>query len=184
VVGAREGVGLGHEFLAHLERARLFLHVIDATEDCDERFRVIDRELAAYGAGLADRPQLVVLNKIDLEPTPSFAVDDPRIAAVVRVSAATGAGIDELVRSLFAFVPAAATGPAPRVGVGELVEHLVYRPQSSRRRPFRIFRTDRGYRVTGRGVDFEDETLHAALREAGARPGDAVEVGDEIYEYA
>jgi GTP-binding protein len=66
VEGASEGVGLGDEFLAHLERARLFLHVIDVTEDVEERFRAIDRELAAYGAGLAERPQLVVLNKTDL----------------------------------------------------------------------------------------------------------------------
>ena len=68
--GASEGVGLGHEFLAHLERARLFLHVIDVTEDVDERFHAIDRELAAYGAGLAERPQIVVLNKIDLVAEP------------------------------------------------------------------------------------------------------------------
>ena len=67
IEGASEGIGLGHEFLAHLERARLLLHVIDASEgDADERYGVIDRELAAYGAGLGERPQLVVLNKSDL----------------------------------------------------------------------------------------------------------------------
>ena len=64
--GASEGVGLGDEFLAHLERARLFLHVIDSTEDPEARFAAIDRELEAYGAGLAERPQVVVLNKVDL----------------------------------------------------------------------------------------------------------------------
>ena len=52
IEGASEGVGLGHEFLAHLERARLLVHVIDATEDDpDGRFRAIDHELAEYGAG-------------------------------------------------------------------------------------------------------------------------------------
>src|SRR5207302_6274731 len=67
IEGASEGVGLGHEFLAHLERARLLLHVIDVSEgDAAERWRVIDSELAAYGAGLDERPQAVVLNKIDL----------------------------------------------------------------------------------------------------------------------
>src|SRR5207247_3919324 len=71
IEGASEGVGLGHEFLAHLERARLLLHVIDASEgDAAERWRVIDRELAAYGACLDERPQTVVLNKIDLQPDP------------------------------------------------------------------------------------------------------------------
>src|ERR671937_2001381 len=64
IEGASEGVGLGHEFLAHLERARLLVHVIDVTEDVPARFAAIDRELAQYGAGLGDRPQVVVLNKI------------------------------------------------------------------------------------------------------------------------
>ena len=69
IEGASEGIGLGHEFLAHLERARLLLHVIDASEgDADERYRVIDGELAAYGAGLGERPQLVVLNKVGSRP--------------------------------------------------------------------------------------------------------------------
>src|SRR3989441_8907201 len=71
IEGASEGVGLGHEFLAHLERARLLLHVIDASEgDADERWHTIDAELGAYGAGLDERPQAVVLNKIDLLPEP------------------------------------------------------------------------------------------------------------------
>src|SRR5207253_695352 len=74
---ASEGVGLGHEFLAHLERARMLVHVIDAAagEPADQ-FRTIDHELAAYGAGLDRLPQVVVLNKIDLVPRPSFDVDD------------------------------------------------------------------------------------------------------------
>ena len=67
IEGAADGAGLGHEFLAHLERARLLVHVIDASgADLEERFRTIDRELEAYGAGLAERSQLVVLNKVDL----------------------------------------------------------------------------------------------------------------------
>src|SRR4051812_42703648 len=81
IEGASEGVGLGHEFLAHLERARLLLHVIDASEeDIEERFRTIDRELALYGAGLDERPQAIVLNKVDLvlEP-PELAVEDDRV---------------------------------------------------------------------------------------------------------
>src|SRR6187455_347437 len=58
--GASQGVGLGHEFLAHLERAQLLVHVIDASEeDVAERFATIDHELAAYGAGLEERPQAV-----------------------------------------------------------------------------------------------------------------------------
>src|SRR5438094_2149429 len=107
IEGASEGVGLGHEFLAHLERARLLLHVIDASEgDAEERWRTIDAELAAYGAGLHERPQVVVLNKIDLSPEPpGFDVEDERIVRVLRVSAATGAGLGEVRGALFELVP-------------------------------------------------------------------------------
>src|SRR5213082_630073 len=103
IEGASEGVGLGHEFLAHLERARVLVHVIDSAEaDADERWRTIDAELAAYGAGLDERPQVVVLNKIDLRPDPpAFGVEDERILRVLRVSAATGAGLDQLRSTLF-----------------------------------------------------------------------------------
>ena len=94
IEGAADGAGLGHQFLAHLERARLLVHVIDASEpDLEERFRTIDGELEAYGAGLAERPQLVVLNKVDLlERAPAFTVDDARVVGVVATSCATGAG--------------------------------------------------------------------------------------------
>src|SRR4029077_13687987 len=71
IEGASEGIGLGHDFLAHLERARLLVHVIDAAAaDPVEQFRTIDRELSEYGAGLEIRPQVVVLNKLDLLPEP------------------------------------------------------------------------------------------------------------------
>jgi GTP-binding protein len=164
--GAHEGVGLGDEFLAHLERARLFLHVIDATEDTAERFATIDRELQGYGAGLAERPQIVVLNKIDLVgEEPAFEVQDPRVLATFAVSAATGAGVEELERALFELVPEA---PPEPVAAEEVADFLVYRPRPERRRPFRLFRTDDGYRVRGEAT--EDE-----LRAAGVRPGDPVE---------
>ncbi len=179
IEGASEGVGLGHEFLAHLERARLLLHVIDASEDdANERWRVIDRELDAYGAGLHERPQAVVLNKTDLLPDPSFGIEDDRIVRVFRVSCATGAGIDELKRALFELCP-----PAEQPVVADengLVDFLVYRPRPSAR-PFRILRTDRGFRVTG--DEPEESELEAALKAAGVRAGDTVEVGGEEREW-
>ena len=180
IEGASEGVGLGHEFLAHLERARLLLHVIDSAENgMDERWRTIDTELAAYGAGLDMRPQVVVLNKIDLRPDPPpFAIEDARILRVVRVSAATGAGIDELKRALFELVPGEEIQPAR--GDAELVDYLVYRPQPTRR-AFRVFRTDRGFRITGKPPAADE--LEAILKAAGAREGDEVEVGEETLEW-
>jgi GTP-binding protein len=163
--GAHQGVGLGDEFLAHLERARLLVHVIEAqAEDAEARFGTIDRELHAYGAGLDERPQMIVLNKVDLGRA-RFGIEDPRIVAVVETSALTGEGIDELKRLLFQHVPES----APKLSEPEEVaEFLVYRPTAPRRRPFRIFRTDRGFRVRG---DAPEE----ALRAAGVKPGDEVE---------
>jgi len=180
IEGASEGVGLGHAFLAHLERARLLVHVIDASAgDADVRFRTIDRELGLYGAGLDERSQIVVVNKADLTPDePPFTVVDDRIVAVHRVSCATGRGIAELKAALFAHCPPA---PEPEVIDPELPEFVEYRPTAPSRRAFRILRTDRGFRVVGTVPDGEE--LEEALRAAGVRPGVLVEIGDEELEW-
>jgi GTP-binding protein len=177
IEGASEGVGLGHEFLAHLERARLLVHIIDAAiGDPGEQFRTIDHELYEYGAGLEARPQVVVLNKIDLLPDPpSFELEDERIQRVFALSCATGAGVEEFRRALFELVPE----PQEKPRADGLADFLVYRPTPSAR-PFKILRTDRGFRVTGRVP--EGEELEEALRAAGAKTGDEVEVGDEVLE--
>jgi GTP-binding protein len=184
IEGASEGVGLGHEFLAHLERARLLLHVIDSSEgDAEERWRTIDAELAAYGAGLDERPQVIVLNKTDLQPEPpAFEVEDERIVRTFRVSAATGAGIEELKRALFELVPPEEVVPSAPADELELVDYLVYRPQPARR-AFRVFRTEDGFRVTGRPP--APDELEKILKGAGVRAGDTVELGeDEVLEWS
>jgi GTP-binding protein len=179
IEGASEGVGLGHEFLAHLERARLLLHVIDVTEDVAERFGAIVRELARYGAGLDELPEIVVLNKIDLVQKPAFDVHDERVLRVYPVSCVTGAGIEDLKRGLFELCPAPSPAAADEDG---LVDFLVYRPRPRRERAYRIFRTDRGFRVEGTPPG--DAELEEALRAAGARKGAEVEVGEETFELA
>src|SRR5919198_1007942 len=158
IEGASEGLGLGHEFLAHLERARLLVHVIDAAAgDPAEQFRTIDHELSAYGAGLETRPQVVVLNKLDLLPEPPpFDLDDARIQRVFALSCATGAGVEEFKRALFELVPEPEAPPSE----GELA----------------------GFRVTGRVP--RGHELEEALRAAGVREGDEVEVGDEVLEFS
>jgi GTPase len=179
IEGASEGIGLGHEFLAHLERARLLVHVIDASDgEPEERYRLIDRELAEYGAGLDRLPQIVVLNKVDIAPDASFEVEDERVLRVVLTSAATGQGIDMLKGALFELCP-----PAPEAEVEPedgLVDFLDYRPRPEGRGAYRIFRTDRGYRVVGDAPDRVE--LEEALRAAGAKTGAEVEVGDEVLE--
>jgi GTP-binding protein len=175
IEGASRGVGLGHEFLAHLERARLLVHVIDAAAgDPAAQFGQIDHELAEYGAGLDRQRQVIALNKVDLLPeAPELGIEDERIVAVFVVSAATGAGIDDFRRKLFELCP---PEPAPEADPEALADFLVYRPQP-RAPAFRILRTDRGFRVQGRPPSSEE--LEAALRAAGARKGSEVEVGDE-----
>jgi GTP-binding protein len=178
IEGASEGVGLGHEFLAHLERARTLIHVIDASEPADEQWRTIDAELGAYGAGLDERPQIVVLNKIDLNPDPEFTIDDSRVIAVFRLSCATGEGVDEFRRRLFSLVP------EPEVeerGEDDLADFLVYKPQP-KVRPWRLLRVERGYRVVG--TPPSEEELERALKAAGAKKGATVELGDEEFELA
>jgi len=180
IEGAADGAGLGHEFLAHLERARLLVHVVDASEsDLEERFRTVDRELSAYGAGLDKRPQLVVLNKIDLlESRPSFELRDERIARVISTSCATGAGIEELKRALFELCSPEASTP---VVDESLPDFLEYRPKPRRGPRFRILRTDRGYRVVGTPPPAEE--LEDALRRAGVKPGVEVELEGESLEW-
>jgi GTPase len=176
IEGASEGIGLGHEFLAHLERARLLVHVIDASEgDPDGRFATIDRELSAYGAGLERLPQIVVLNKVDIAGVASFSSDDPRVLRVVRTSAATGEGIDGLNNALFELCPAAVEPEA--AAEDGMVDFLDYRPQPAGRGAYRIFRTERGFRVVGSPP--EREALEEVLRAVGAKPGAEVEIGDE-----
>ena len=179
IEGASEGIGLGHEFLAHLERARLLVHVIDAAAgDPAEQWRTIYNELHLYGAGLDERLQVVVLNKIDLLPDPpELVLDDPRILRVFQVSCATGAGIELLKRSLFELCPAAIV-PIREEGELDLVDYLVYRPRPVQKASYRNLRTDRGYRVAGRAPSDPDE-LEAALRAAGVRKGDEVFIGEE-----
>ncbi len=206
--GASDGVGLGHAFLAHLERARLLVHVVDAGLAAEslptarEGFHVIYRELVLHGHELADRPRIVVLNKIDLVapdargalvaafaraiaddglPADRTVLRDPRGAPVVLgTSCATGDGIRELIETLFASVPEIEAPPAVQAG-DELVDFLVYRPTpKAERRRVRVFREDDGYRVTGEGTPEEIERL---LRAAGVRDGAVVTIAGTEYEY-
>jgi GTPase len=179
IEGAAEGAGLGHEFLAHLERARLLIHVVDvAAADVSASYATIRRELEEYGAGLDALPELVVLNKIDLvQEVPEVAF--PGVLRVVAGSCATGAGIDDFKRALFELCPPES---APQPSDDALPEFLEYRPRPRTRPHFRILRTDRGYRVVG-SPPAADE-LEEALRRAGIKRGAEVEIGEETFEWS
>ena len=107
IEGAHAGKGLGSQFLRHVERTRLLIHLIDAAavdgRDPVEAFHQLNRELAAYGGFLAEKPQMVVANKIDL---PEAQVNLPRLARelgrpVWPISCATGAGIPAMLHALW-----------------------------------------------------------------------------------
>jgi hypothetical protein len=90
---------------------------------------------------------VVLRNTTALNPDPpAFGIEDDRIVRVFRVSAATGAGVEELRRALFELVPQEEV--VPELEETELVDFLVYRPQPARR-AYRVFRTERGFRVSG-----------------------------------
>jgi GTP-binding protein len=103
IEGASEGHGLGHQFLRHIERTRLLVHVVDLFgEDPVKAYRQIRAELEAYGRGLKDRPEVVVANKIDLG-SPGERLKRLRAAVdteVVPISGVTGEGLDRLVRAI------------------------------------------------------------------------------------
>ncbi|MDM7326231.1 MAG: GTPase ObgE [Thermosynechococcus sp. Uc] len=107
IAGAHAGLGLGHEFLRHIERTRLLLHLIDATaEDVVSAYQTIRNELVAYGHGLGDRPQIVVLNKIDaLEPSRVTAVQETLSAylgkPVFAISAVARQGLEPLLDAIW-----------------------------------------------------------------------------------
>lgn len=106
--GAHLGIGLGHEFLRHVERTRLLLHLVDVTdEDPIANYQTIQDELGAYGRGLADRPQIVAINKLDaVDPEMDVDAIATRLSElsggpVFRISAATRLGLDPLMHQVW-----------------------------------------------------------------------------------
>jgi GTP-binding protein len=124
IEGASEGAGLGVRFLGHLERTAVLIHLVDATaDDPAEDWRTIRAELEAYGAGLADKPELLALNKVDaLDPqtrkAKARALKKAAGVAPHLVSGVSGEGVRELLRAAFAQVrrgrrPQADEAPKP-----------------------------------------------------------------------
>lgn len=107
IEGAHDGLGLGHEFLRHIERTRLLLHLVDATApDPLKDYRTIQQELAAYGHGLSDRPQFLALNKIDaMSPEDAQVLvelmEDATGIKVFAISAVTRQHVDELLQLIW-----------------------------------------------------------------------------------
>jgi GTP-binding protein len=210
IEGAADGAGLGHEFLAHVERCRLLVHLVavDQLEQSEPlaRYDTVRAELAAYGAGLDRLPEIVVISKCDLltreEVERMAAPFAARLGrAPLAVSAATGEGLDELRRAIFAAAPVAESlPPAPAGEPGFEAEHMVYRPTGDG--GFDVQLEDDAFRVLGRGVEmlvarhdlsnlealaYLEQRLReigviAALERAGFVPGDEVRIGEQAFE--
>ncbi|MGN6558362.1 MAG: Obg family GTPase CgtA, partial [Solirubrobacterales bacterium] len=178
IEGAAEGAGLGHEFLAHVERCSMLVHLVDVAPsegDPVADYETVRGELAAHGAGLERLPELVVLSKRDLLPREQVEAavgewgerlgDDA--LGVLAISSATGEGLDELRQRILTKLPdVAPAAPAAAEPSDEFeAEHRVYRPAGEG--GYWVEREDDGgFRVLGRGVELLFERHDTANEEA------------------
>jgi GTP-binding protein len=165
IEGAADGAGLGHEFLAHVERCAMLVHLVDIAPlegDPVASYETVRAELAAHAAGLEQLPELVVLSKRDLvaPAVAEAAVAEweerlgDRVLGVLAVSSATGEGLDPLRSRILGGLPET---PVPAAGATAAAdefeaEHRVYRPAGEG--GYWVEREDDGgFRIQGRGVE-------------------------------
>jgi GTPase len=206
IEGASTGAGLGHEFLAHVERTRLLVHVLDLApldgSDPMANFGTVEEEIATHGAGLERLPRILALSKADLVP-PERAAEvagewRDRVDEVIVTSSATREGLDALAAAIVDRIPLTAPPSAPEEA---LAEHRVYRPAEAEE--ISVVRVSDGvFRVSGRRVErllqrhdidnpeslaYIEERLRALgvirrLEAAGFQPGDDVEIAGTVFE--
>ena len=204
IEGAADGVGLGHDFLRHIERTKVLLHVVDVSgcegRDPIEDFEKINHELEAYSAKLARRKQLVVANKMDLpDSADNFVILKEYVEEkgyeIMPVSAATGEGLKELMWKAYEMARQYVAEPEEEIGVVEEGD-----PDS-----FEIIRgaEDADFEVKGKNIErlvamtnFDNsEALYRfqliwkrlkiedALLEAGIQEGQTVRILDMVFNY-
>jgi GTPase len=207
IEGASAGAGLGHEFLAHVERCRLLVHVlelapVDGSEPV-ENHATVEAELREHGHGLAELPRILCLSKADLLPADEVeaavrAWNERLDVPVLATSAATGAGIGELRDAIFEHVP---PEPPGEPGAEQPATHRVYRPGEGE--SFSVEQVGPGaFRVEGGQVErliarhdvanedalrYVEARMRAlgvirALEAAGFEPGDDVEIAGIVFE--
>lgn len=201
IEGAHMGVGLGHDFLRHIQRTRVLIHLLDGlAEDPLADLTQINSELALFDQDLAAKPQLVAVNKMDI---PEVADLWPDLEAVLKdhgyqampISAVAGTNLRKL---LFRASELLAEAPEPPA----VAELPVYRPETDPNE-FEIDRVGGDWRVSGEAIEraasmtyweydqsirrfqriIETLGIDAALREAGVRQGDTVIIGDHELEW-
>ncbi|MCA9983314.1 MAG: GTPase ObgE [Anaerolineales bacterium] len=203
IEGAAGGAGLGHEFLRHVERTRVLIHLLDGdAKDPLEDWAMINQELAEYDAPLDTKPQIVVLNKIDTVDGQAWApLIEERIKVegyeFAAISAITGQGVRDMLYKVKQMLEAL---PEPEP-VDETI--VVIQPQTDER-DFTIEVLPDGYRVHGKQIErvaamtyweFEATVIRFqrildrsgisdALMKAGVKPGDSVFIGEMELEWS
>ncbi len=211
IEGAHEGVGLGIQFLRHVERTRVLVHMLDVSglsgREPIEDYRIINLELAAYSPELADAPQIVALNKMDIAQDIA-AVDDLQLELeadgrrVFRISAATKQGVKELLWAVWEVIQ------SERIRLEKLAQTeqavlITPSPDDDPRR-WNVERTgDDQFRLNGKGftrmvamtdlnnehgvtrlqLSLERAGVYTRLREIGAKEGDTVTIGEAEFEF-
>ncbi len=207
IEGASEGVGLGTEFLRHIERTRLLLHVIDVSglsgRDPIEDYYVINKELEKYSEKLAKRKQIIVANKIDSMQDPEIYEKLEKLAKennqeLFKISAATGEGIKELMIEVSKILKT-----LPKEILIEKTENKKIYTLEKEEEPYTIVKEEDMFIVDGpairelmRKVNMEDnESLYyfqkklnelgvnEKLKQAGVQEGDTVKVYDYLLEW-
>lgn len=202
IEGAHQGIGLGHDFLRHIERNRVLLYILDAAEsdgrDIREDYNTLRQELKLFNEKLVNRPFLVIVNKMDIPGARENAdkLEDIPNELLHFISAVTGEGIDNLIEKVYQLVKDAPIEEPP----GE--EAVVYRFEEEA--PFEINVNNRVFEVSGKRIEKliamtnldNDEALlrfqrtinhmglEKALRQAGIKQGDIVRIASIEFEYA
>lgn len=210
IEGASQGKGLGDEFLRHVERTKVLLHLIDAyQDDITGAYQTIQDELSAYKVDLSGRPQLVVVSKIDglddeivQDRIAQLRTIIPSAVSIMTVSSMSKQGIQEVLRALRAAVEKERQLIAEEQSAAETIEAL---PILTIQRDdgWQVKKTARGYEVTGRKIErfamrTDFENFHAVqrlrdimkkmgimhgLRREGIEPGDKVIISGHTLEY-
>lgn len=210
IEGASEGVGLGHNFLKHIERTRVLIHVVDAASvegrDPIADIKAINKELEAYNPELLERPQVIAANKIDAiydeeDPTIDLLKEEfePQGIKVFPISGVSGQGIKELMYEVYALLQTVERKPVvfePEFDVNSL--------RLDENLPFTVERNDEGeYVVEGpliekmlgytnldseKGFEFfqkflKERGILARLEEAGIQEGDTVRMYGLAFDY-
>ena len=211
IEGAADGAGLGHQFLAHIERTKLLVHVVDAAgsegRDPVEDIKAINRELTAYESAIGTKKQILAANKCDLIPEGSDALDRIRAyceelgTEVFPISAVTGQGVKELlyhVSGLLAQMPADTTVFAQEYDPEEMLllestepftvsydekakEYVIEGPRIERMLGYTNLETEKGFLFFQKFL--QENKIIDRLKELGCKEGDTVRLYGHRFEY-